>query len=56
MPGGGREGNVNVKNAIKHEKGDYLDFLTTQSTTLKNFWPQPQMPTPWVFNHCASMP
>jgi hypothetical protein len=47
--GRGREGYVKKfghKNAIKHEKGDHLDFLTTQSTRLKRIWPQPKRPPP----------
>jgi hypothetical protein len=48
---GGLEGNkvqkkIGHKNAIKQEKGDPLDSLTTQSTPLKIIWPRPQGPQP----------
>jgi hypothetical protein len=43
------------KNVIKYEKGDPLDFLTTQSTPLKRVWPKHQGPTPWISKYCASM-
>jgi hypothetical protein len=41
------------ENAIKHEKGDPLDFLTTPSTPSKEFSQNPK-DTPLDFpNHCA---
>jgi hypothetical protein len=29
-------------NAIKHQKGDPQDFLTTPSTIIERIWPKPQ--------------
>jgi hypothetical protein len=37
-------GNFGNKNAIKHEKGNLLDFLIAPSTPLKRIWPKPQRP------------
>ncbi len=43
---------VSHNNAIKHEKGDPLDFLTTPSTPLKRILlPKPQGPIPWISNY-----
>jgi hypothetical protein len=42
--GGVRPENLSHKNAIKHDKGDPLDFLTTPSIPLKRIWPKPQGP------------
>jgi hypothetical protein len=56
-PGGRgvRSEKLSNKNAIKHEKSwPPLDFLTTPSTPLKEFGPNPKDPS-WISNYCASM-
>jgi hypothetical protein len=44
--GRGKVRKIITKNAITHEKGDPLDFLTAPSTSLKRIWPKPQGPPP----------
>jgi hypothetical protein len=50
---GVRSNKFGRKNAIKHDKGDPLDFMTTLSTTLKKFGQSPKN-TPLEFQLCIS--
>jgi len=45
---GGKVRKMSHKNAIRHEKGDPPDFLTTPRTSLKRNWPKPKR-TPPIF-------
>ncbi len=46
---------IEALNAIKHEKGDSLDFLTTPSTPWKEFGQNPKDLPHCISNYCASM-
>ncbi len=47
--GGVRSIKLSQKNAIKHDKGDPVDLLTTTSIPLERIWPKPQGPPPLDF-------